>query len=104
MAASEPYRISRRAEADLDVIWHYSAKKWSPAQAERYYDHLLDSFARLTEFPQLGRFHATSMPPVRIHPTRQHLVIYTDDAHGITILRVLGAAQDWGAVLAMLEV
>jgi len=74
-----------------------------PAQAERYYDELLKAFIRLAAFPAMGRAHTRSTPPVRIHPTRQHLVIYTEDAEGITILRILGAAQDWSVILSALE-
>ncbi|MGI3185465.1 type II toxin-antitoxin system RelE/ParE family toxin [Nioella aestuarii] len=101
--ASDIYRISRQADADLDEIWRYSADTWSPAQAERHYDQLLESFDRLAAFPLMGRLHALATPPVRIHPMRQHLVIYTEDAEGITNLRILGSAQDWSVILSALE-
>ena len=101
--ASEIYRISRQADADLDEIWRYTADTWSPAQAEWYYDQLLESFDRLAAFPRMGRAYTCATPPVRIHPVRQHLVIYTEDAEGITILRILGGAQDWSGIMSALE-
>lgn len=32
------YRLTPKAEADLEDIWFYTAESWSPAQADRYID------------------------------------------------------------------
>lgn len=36
------YSISKEALADIDNIWLYTAENWSAAQADRYYNLIID--------------------------------------------------------------
>ena len=103
MVSAKGFVLKPAARADLAEIWSYGAETWGPKQADAYARDLNRSFTTLATFPRMGRAHTRSTPPVRVHPTRQHLAIYTEDADGITILRILGAAQDWSGILSALE-
>lgn len=87
------------AEADLSAVWLQGAKIWGVEQAERYVDGLFALFALLAEFPEMAREHTEFAPPVRIHPSGSHLVIYRLEGQGIEIIRILHAHQNLMAYL-----
>ncbi len=100
---STAYRLTPAARNDLEGIWLYTAQKWSMAQADRYTDILEDTFERLLFMPEMARERAEFDPPVRIHPSSEHLVIYRIEGDHLTILRVLGAGQDWQVLFRALD-
>ena len=87
------------AHNDLDDIWRYSAETWSIAQADRYIDDLVRVFETIAALPPLVRERLVFDPPVRIHTHESHLVIYAVAKDSVTVLRVLGARQDWISLL-----
>lgn len=93
------YRLSPAAQRDLEDIWLYTAQTWSMAQADRYTDIIEDTFDRLLFMPEMARERLEFDPPVRIHPSAEHLIIYRVERDHLLILRLLGAGQDWQAVL-----
>lgn len=97
------YRLTPAAQADLEDIWLYSSQQWSVTQADRYVDILEDIFERLLFMPEMARERPEFDPPIRIHPSSEHLVIYRIEQDLLVILRVLGAAQDWQAMLRALD-
>jgi toxin ParE1/3/4 len=96
-------RLTPRAEADLEDIWRYGAAEWSPDQADRYIDGLAAVFDLLSAMPRLAREHTEFAPPVRIHPSGPHLVIYRISGNHLDVLRILGGRQDWQKLLKALE-
>ena len=101
MPASSPiaYLLTPAAQRDLEDIWLYTAQTWSMAQADRYSDIIEDTFDRLLFMPEMARERPEVDPPVRIHPSAEHLIIYRVEEDQLVILRVLGAGQDWHAIL-----
>ena len=97
------YRLTPAARDDLEDIWLYTAQQWSMAQADRYMDILEDTFERLLFMPDMARERSEFDPPVRIHPNAAHLIIYRIEGDHLAILRVLGAAQDWQAILRAVD-
>ena len=93
------YRLTPKAQRDLEDIWLYTAQTWSMAQADRYTDIMEDTFDRLLFMPEMARERPEIDPPVRIHPSAEHLIIYRVERDQLIILRVLGAGQDWHAIL-----
>ena len=82
------------AEEDLITIWLYSYERWGELQADLYLEKLKHTFARLAETPQLARERAEFIPPVRIHPCEQHLIVYLAIDNGVDIIRVLHQSMD----------
>ncbi|WP_430450370.1 type II toxin-antitoxin system RelE/ParE family toxin [Rhodophyticola sp.] len=93
------YRLTPAAQGDLADIWLYTLQQWSIEQADRYADILEDTFDRLLFMPEMARDRTEFDPPVRIHPSADHLILYRIDRDHLVILRVLGAGQDWQAIL-----
>ena len=44
-----PYRLSSRAERDLDEVWLYVAEDASPTTADRLIDEIVDRFDLLAD-------------------------------------------------------
>jgi len=97
------FRLTPAAQADLEEIWLYTAHTWSPEQAERYTDALEETFKRLLAMPEMARERREFTPPVRIHPSGEHLVIYRIEADYLEIVRILGGRQDWLAILRAVD-
>lgn len=99
MPENSHWTIGPAAEVDLADIWFQCAAKWGMSQAERYADSLFALFDLLAEFPELAREREEFAPPVRIHPSGSHLVIYRRDGQGVEIIRILHAHQNLMAYL-----
>ena len=97
------YRLTPAAQTDLEDIWLYTLAQWSIPQADRYIDILEETFERLLFMPEMARERTEFDPPVRIHPSAEHLIIYRIEADHLAILRVLGAGQDWHAILRAVD-
>ena len=97
------FRLTPAAQNDLEDIWLYTAQQWSLQQADRYTDILEDTFERLLFMPEMARERPEFDPPVRIHPSAEHLIIYRVEEEYLVILRVLGAGQDWQAILRAVD-
>lgn len=81
------------ALADLLAIVDYISDD-NPDAAQRLKDDIETKVAKLLEHPKLyrtGRVPGTREMVVRSN----YLVVYTEDARAVTVLRVLHAAQQW---------
>ncbi len=47
------YKLTKKAVEDLNVIWEYTADKWTEGQADRYYSMLLQSCQDIAINPDL---------------------------------------------------
>ena len=105
MAAGElaGFRLTPKAETDLEDIWLYSAETWSPSQADRYLDALLAAIDTLVAMPAMARERPEFDPPVRIHPAAEHLIVYHVEHEWLVIIRVLGSRQNWRAILGVID-
>jgi toxin ParE1/3/4 len=81
------------ARADLLTIIDYISDD-NPDAAQRLKDDIEAKAAKLPEHPKLYR--AGRVPGTREMIVRSnYVVIYTEDARAVTILRVLHATQQW---------
>jgi toxin ParE1/3/4 len=94
MAAEPIWALTPAAKADLADIWQHGAVTWGMAQADQYADGLFALFDLLAAFPELSRERTELSPPVRIHPSGAHLVIYRIAGQGVEVIRLLHARQD----------
>ena len=90
-------RISKLAKADLRSLFLDSIDKFGPAQAEKYIAQLERSFGALSDNPKMARIREEFDMPVRVHPSQQHVIVYTilDDGKTVRILRVRHHSEDW---------
>ena len=96
-------RLTPRAEADLEDIWRYAAEEWAANQADHYLDALIATFATLCEVPGMARERTEFSPPVQVHPSGRHVVVYLVDGEALLVVRVLGGRQDSAAVLRAVD-
>jgi toxin ParE1/3/4 len=90
------YQLSRVAEEDLIQIFLDGVELFGMAQAEKYHVKLFDAFSLLAEHPRAAHLRHEINPPVGVHPTGSHLVIYEirqDDL--VYVLRVRHGREDW---------
>jgi toxin ParE1/3/4 len=100
MPGNSSWVLRPAAEADLSGIWLEGAASWGVERAERYADGLFALFDLLVEFPEIARERTELSPPVRIHPSGAHLVIYRHIEQGIEIIRILHGHQNLTAYLS----
>ncbi len=92
--AEAGYRLTPAARDDLAGIWRFTADRWSEDRADRYLDALISVFETLADFPTIARERTEFTPPIRIHPSGAHLVLYLAGKGGVVVLRVLHNRQD----------
>jgi toxin ParE1/3/4 len=88
------FELTEAADRDLTAIYGYSYRQFGADQADRYLFALEECFARLAEFPQLGR----SIDHLRRGYFRfehaSHTVFYLRTPAGVRIVRVLHERMD----------
>lgn len=89
------FRLTPTAEDDVLAIYAESKDKFGVRQAERYYQSLVTCFGLLGAQPRMARQRLEFDPPFRAHFHASHVVAYIEADHGILILRVFHAHQDW---------
>jgi plasmid stabilization system protein ParE len=94
------YRLTIAATEDLDEIRKYLRKR-SLSAAKKVDDELRRAFHILAESPRIGHFREDlDENQLRFWTVYSYSVIYRPEAGGITVIRVLHAAQDIRAILA----
>jgi toxin ParE1/3/4 len=93
------YALRPLAEQDIADIWSDGADRWGVAQAERYFDGMVDLFDLLSAHPEIARLRSEFTPPVRIHVYGSHIIIFEATETGIAVIRVLHQRRD---ILALL--
>ena len=91
-----PYRLSSRAEQDLDEVWLYVAEDASPTTADRLIDDIVNHFDLLAEQPRMGRLRPEFGPGVRSISVENHVIYYRHDVD-VLIARVLHGRRDQAA-------
>jgi plasmid stabilization system protein ParE len=93
------YFLVPEARKDMTEILQYIAVD-SVDAALRVHDRFLEIFELLAANPDAGHFRDDlTSRPVRFFPVYSYLVVYSADTHPVEIVRVLGGAQDVGAIL-----
>lgn len=91
--SAKTYRLTLRAEADLEAVWLYTLDHWSIAQADSYHRDIIAAFAALASGQRRGR--ATSARPGYLkYPCGAHVIYFRDLGDTLEIVRVLHRAQD----------
>ena len=94
------YRLTPAAQKDLEEIWTYTNDRQGIERTLDYIDSIEAACVRLSEMPRMCRERHEYAPPVRIHPHREHLIVYVLDEENIDAVRILHARMDLDASLA----
>lgn len=88
------YRLSPRAQRDLDGVFDYTVTRWDLAQALRYTDLIEAACADLAEAPQQAQGCAHIRPGYRRRGVEQHVIYFRPTSYGIAVARILHQRMD----------
>lgn len=89
------YRLTNRAVEDLTAIWEYTCETWSEAQANIYYQNLIQCFQEIAAYPWTGRNYFDIHPMLYGFRKQQHIIFYQMlEAQTIEIIRILHGSMD----------
>lgn len=89
------YKISKKANTDINDIWIYTAENWSIAQADRYYNLLLDEIEYIDSNFEAGRNIENLKLGYRSTKVKSHIIFYQRKKDNIIeIVRVLHQCMD----------
>lgn len=91
---SDQYRLTRRAEADLDDIADYTLQHWGQAQMDAYIRALYDRFEWIASKPKAGRERPEVGLGLRSYPEGSHIVFYRDTGSTVEIIAIPHQAMD----------
>jgi len=85
------FKLNEEAEEDLERLYEYGILSFGLAQADRYYDGLIEHFYKLSENPYLWQ----AVDSIRIGYRRSvyiiHSIYFRIDGDTIEIMRILGS-------------
>ncbi|WP_417496276.1 type II toxin-antitoxin system RelE/ParE family toxin [Maricaulis sp.] len=89
------YRLTIRAEADVEAIYEYSILNFGLERAGTYFDSLFARFDLLANYPGLGHDYGHILPGLRRFEQARHSIYYKQlDDVDVQVLRILGQRQD----------
>ena len=88
------YRLTRRAESDLEGIADYTLREWGRSQMTAYVTTLIDRFDWLAENPKVGRARSEVFPGLRSFREGSHIVFYRERDALIEIVGVPHMSMD----------
>ncbi|WP_184471692.1 type II toxin-antitoxin system RelE/ParE family toxin [Rhizobium esperanzae] len=90
------FHLTKEAEEDMIGIVEAGIRLFGPAQARRYHDELYAIFDLIAANPRMARERPEISPPMRIHPFKAHLVVYTIEENGdVLVVRLRHGHEDW---------
>lgn len=88
------FQLSNLAKKDLDDIWTYTAENWSIAQANKYYETLIEECQYISENNEIGKSIKHIKPLHRIRQVRSHIIVYKIAENQIWVDRILHKRMD----------
>jgi len=89
-----PFIITKKAVADLEQIWFYTAEKWSIEQADRYYNLIFDEINFICRNNSAGKSMEHIRKGYRASKVKFHLIFYRVANKKIEIIRILHEKMD----------
>jgi toxin ParE1/3/4 len=88
------YRLSKKAQRDLDEIFDYTVGQWGLEQAFRYTDVIEAACAVLASAPQLAQSCGHIRPGYRRRRVEHHVIYLKQTGYGIAVIRILHQRMD----------
>ncbi|ARM10487.1 MULTISPECIES: type II toxin-antitoxin system RelE/ParE family toxin [Rhizobium] len=92
------FRLTEEAEEDIIGIAETGIRLFGSAHARHYHDELYAIFDLIAANPRMARERDEISPPMRIHPFKAHLVVYTIvEGDHVLIVRIRHGHEDWSS-------
>jgi len=92
---NKSYIISQEAIDDLENIWVYTLNKWSAAQADRYYNIIINEIEYISSNFGIGKSFEHIRIGYRASKVKSHLIFYKMYENNIIeIIRILHQRMD----------
>jgi toxin ParE1/3/4 len=88
------YRLTNKAEAEIEAIYEYSVLSFGLETARDYLVGLHEKFELLAEHQSWGGDYGFIAPGLRRYEYRSHSIYYQVTGSDILIVRMLGNRQD----------
>lgn len=89
------YKISEKANEDIENIWLYTYENWSQEQADRYYNLILNEIEFIAEHFDSGNSMEHIRAGYRSSRVKSHIIFYKKSSKNIVeIIRVLHQRMD----------
>lgn len=88
------YRLSPRAQRDLEAVFDYTVAQWGLPQALRYTALIEAACADLAEAPQQSQSCANIRPSYRRRSVEHHVIYFRPTIYGIAVVRILHQRMD----------
>jgi toxin ParE1/3/4 len=88
------FRLTEPAIQDIEEIADYIAKQSGLEQSERFLSKLDVKFAKIAQFPNLGRRRDEILPGLRSLTIDNYLILYMPIEQDVEIFRVISGYRD----------
>ncbi|MET0363444.1 MAG: type II toxin-antitoxin system RelE/ParE family toxin, partial [Sphingobium sp.] len=88
------YRLSPKAQRDLESIFDHSVKLWGLPQALRYTEQIEAACLHLAQAPQHSQNCDAIRPGYRRRTVEQHALYFRQESYGIAVIRILHQRMD----------
>ncbi len=88
------YRLSPKAQRDLEGIFDYTVAQWGLEQASRYTDLIEATCTILADAPHQAQSCASIRPGYRRRSVQQHVIYFRPTSYGIAVIRILHQRMD----------
>ncbi|MFV8337869.1 type II toxin-antitoxin system RelE/ParE family toxin [Flavobacterium sp. LB3P21] len=89
------YIVSEKALEDINNIWIYTAENWSVAQADRYYNLIIDEIEYIVDNLDMARDFGKIRKSYRYSKVKSHLIFFKKyKTNEIEVIRVLHERMD----------
>ena len=82
------------ALADLEDIWFYTFEKWSLAQADRYYNLIIEEIDFLSKKPKSGKVLSHLRLGYHSSKVKSHFIFYKFPSIELEVVRILHESMD----------
>lgn len=83
------FRLTPKAEKDLESIWLYSLEQWGIGQADSYTDHFFTTFEELAMSSKMAISCDQIRVGYRFCREGKHVIYFKLTDYGIAIVRIL---------------
>lgn len=83
------FRLTPKAEQDMESIWCYSLEQWGKERADTYIDCLISAFCDLTTSSKLAISCDQIRVGYRFCREGRHVIYFKGTDYGIAVVRIL---------------